>query len=62
MEINRQIFLTRGVWIWNKNLKNVNPNWANSLLCAADELQKTSVFLISWYTIGLLPSSLKNDS
>lgn len=45
MEINRQIGLVHVVWIWKKNLKNVNPNGANSLLCAAAKLRKTSVFL-----------------
>lgn len=57
MEINRQIGLVHVVWFWNNNLKNVNPNRANFLLCAAAaaKLQKTSLFLFSWYTVRLVP-------
>lgn len=55
MEINRQIGLVLVVWIWNKNLKNVNPNRANFLLCTADKLQKTSLSLFFWYTVRPVP-------
>lgn len=60
MEINRQIGLVHVVWIWNRNLGNVVPNWANSLLCAAEMLQKTSLFLFSWYTGRLVPPDSQN--
>jgi len=55
MEVNRQIGLVRVVWIWKKNLKNVNSNRANFLLCAADKQQQTSLSLFFWYAGRLVP-------